>query len=79
MWGLEIIKPDSEPAPDLANEILDTALTNYNLILRSSFYGYGNTIKFRPALVANRAELKLMISRLGDSIREAIATPHWSE
>lgn len=68
MWGLEIIRPDGKPDPVRTREIVDTALEQQRLILRSSQYGDGNVIKVRPALIATEDDLEEMVSRLAKTL-----------
>ena len=71
MWGLEVINETGDPGVRLTNLILETALTNHNLILRSSEYGFGNVIKFRPALNTNQEDLTILLDALDRSIEDS--------
>lgn len=52
MIGFEIVKDckTKEADSELTHQIVNRALDDYGLLLRSSLYGFGNVIKIRPAL-----------------------------
>ena len=64
MWGLEIIQKDGAPDVDLANKIIDVALSEHKMILRGSRYGFGNVVKVRPALTATQDDIEEIYFRL---------------
>ena len=64
MWGLEIVDKNGAPDVDLANRIIELALTDHKMILRGSRYGFGNVVKVRPALTATLDDIEEICSRL---------------
>lgn len=64
MWGLEIVDKDGAPDVDLANKIVDVALSDHKMILRGSRYGFGNVVKVRPALTATQDDIEEIYFRL---------------
>lgn len=55
MIGFEIVKNANEPDVEMMQVIQKKAFAN-GLILRSSRYGYGNTLKIRPPLILTMLE-----------------------
>lgn len=70
MWGLEIVDKDGNPDVALTNRIIDTALADHKLILRSSRYGFGNVVKVRPALTATQSDVEEIYYRLNKLFRQ---------
>jgi 4-aminobutyrate aminotransferase len=64
MWGLEITDAAGAPDVTLTNRIIDLALDDHRLILRSSRYGFGNVVKVRPALTATLDDIQEICARL---------------
>ena len=63
MWGLEIVKPDGSPDPDLCNALIHAGL-GFGLLLRGSQYGFGNVVKVRPPLITSRVQVDEITLRL---------------
>lgn len=57
MIGFEVNNEKGEPSLALTKEIQKTAFEN-GLIMRTSRYGFGNTLKIRPALIMTTKEAK---------------------
>lgn len=67
MIGFEIIDPD-DGSPDIekTKKIMNAAFSE-GLIMRDSRYGFGNTLKIRPALTMTVEETELLCHRLKNS------------
>jgi 4-aminobutyrate aminotransferase-like enzyme len=64
MWGLEFVDAQGRPSAEVAARVVERALREHRLVLRTSRYGFGNVVKVRPALIASEAELIEICERL---------------
>lgn len=69
MWGIDLVDKFGIPSAALATRLAQIALERENLILRTSRYGRGNTVKVRPALIATTQDLHEICSRLERSLQ----------
>ncbi|WP_026118091.1 aspartate aminotransferase family protein [Nocardiopsis salina] len=70
MWGLEISDRQGNPDVEATRAVISTAREEESLILRPSRYGFGNTVKVRPALIASENEIGEIVDRLGSALRK---------
>jgi len=63
MIGMELNDEHGAPDPKLTN-LLAVRGADQGLLLRTSLYGYGNVLKFRPPLIMTMAEAGEMCDRL---------------
>lgn len=68
MIGFEIIKQNKEPDVQMTKYILKQAFAN-GLILRSSRYGMGNTLKIRPPLNITLQETEKLCNLLDKTLQ----------
>jgi 4-aminobutyrate aminotransferase len=69
MWGVELL--DGEEGRRLANRVREVALRDFDLVVRTSRYGFGNVVKVRPALIATEGEIDEIVRRLSAAIVRA--------
>jgi len=63
MIGIEIVDGERQPDARLTNVIAAKG-QDHGLLLRTSLYGHGNVLKFRPPLIMTMAEATEMCDRL---------------
>lgn len=73
MFGISFVDSEGLPSADIANAVADCALEEFDLRLRTSMYGRGNTVKIRPPLNVSDEDLEEILSRLESAI-DAVVT-----
>lgn len=71
MQGMEFVRDDKQPAPDLVRRFFEYTKANGLLIGKGGLYG--NTVRIAPALNVTAAQVRDALDRMADALQRMVA------